>query len=169
MGADDLRNTTTLVGPFAEYRRQGGIGPVGPPVQGGRGLQLDGEPPEVLERLAAALDRPVPQCDCFDLGVEVTGEAHVGTPYGRRFRALLVKTTHVRGHDVRRAAPVALTRAPPAAAGSAESASCTAVHGVTTGWRREQERANTPEDGGAQVARAVQALISVPRVGHRRD
>jgi hypothetical protein len=38
---------------------------------------LDGEPPEVLERLAAPLDRLFPQRDRVDLGVEVTGVSHV--------------------------------------------------------------------------------------------
>jgi hypothetical protein len=77
MSADHGRYATTLVGAFAEYRGQGGIGPVGAAVQGGRGLQLDGEPPEVLERLAAPLDRLFPQRDRVDLGVEVMAVTHV--------------------------------------------------------------------------------------------
>ena len=77
MGPDDGRYAATLLGSFAEYRREGGIGPIGAAVKGGRGLQLHGEPPEVLERLAAALDRPLPEGDRLDLGVKVTGVDHV--------------------------------------------------------------------------------------------
>jgi hypothetical protein len=94
MGTDDGRYATTFVGPFAEYRRQGGIGPVGAVVQGGRGLELDGEPPEVLERLAAALDRPLLQGDRLDLGVKVTGVDHVRhSSQSSVFRAPHMRTT----------------------------------------------------------------------------
>jgi hypothetical protein len=74
VGADDLRDPPSLVGPFPEDRGQGGIRVVGPSVLGRRGLELGGEPPKVLERLATALDRPQAQCDRLDLG------RAVGTP-----------------------------------------------------------------------------------------
>jgi hypothetical protein len=77
MSADDGRDATTLVSPFAKDRREDGIAPVGAAVQGGRGFELDGEPPEVLERLSAALDRPVATGDRVELGVKVAGVDHV--------------------------------------------------------------------------------------------
>ena len=129
---------------------------VGPPVQGGCGLPAERRAAGGCPAPRGGARRSVSAVRLLRSGRRGDGcRSRLSLPHSRRSRALRHEDD-ARRSTWRKAAlaPVALARATPAAAYSAGSASCTAVHGVATGGADCREPPNTPGDGAAQAARS---------------